>query len=128
MDYCEKLTIKENGVTTQYGFGIPQSYFLYQQWLNNFGTSYLSDDQTEVTFDSDKSIELAQMFQDMVYVDGYAPVPDASINNAQLLMNGNISMTCSGKWDIATYAASDFKDFVCDKNKKRLRVINYPIL
>lgn len=110
MDYCEKLTIKENGVTTQYGFGIPQSYFLYQQWLNNFGTSYLSDDQTEVTFDSDKSIELAQMFQDMVYVDGYAPVPDASINNAQLLMNGNIAMTCSGKWDIATYAASDFKD------------------
>ncbi len=50
------------------------------------------------------------MFQQMVYVDGYAPVPDASINNAQLLMNGNIAMTCSGKWDIATYAASDFKD------------------
>lgn len=107
--YCEILSDSDNG---KYAIAAPNSYFAYNQWLYSFGTGYLDfDDFSEVTFDSDASVELLGWWEDAVE-KGWATAfdPTNAVSEQQQLMNGTVAMINTGRWSLATFAANDFTD------------------
>lgn len=119
--YCEALSDPANN---KYAISSPSSYYLYNQWLYSFGTGYLDDSYTEVTFDSDASVELLDWWAGAVekgWASAYNPASGGT--EAQDLMNGTIAMANTGRWSLATFADNDFTDlavvYVPVKNSPR---------
>lgn len=110
--YLEVLSAPKADGTKQYAIAIPDYYFVYNQWLYSFGTGFLNDEYTEVTFDSDASIELMQFCADAVE-KGYAPVPDSNYDYLQQLVDGHVAMTNAGRWMINYCKSNDFWNVGC---------------
>lgn len=119
--YCEALS---NPAENKYAISSPSSYYLYNQWLFSFGTGYMNDSYTDVTFDSEASAELLNWWSDAVekgWATAYNPASGGT--EAQDLMNGTIAMGNTGRWSIATFAENNFTDlavvYVPVKNSPR---------
>lgn len=67
----EKDGVKQYAVAVPYG-----EYFCAEAWLYNNGASYMNDDFTESTINSPESVEVFQLWQDLIYKYGYAPIPE----------------------------------------------------
>ena len=108
LDYCEALTVEKDGVK-EFALAIPSGeYFCAEAWLFNNNAKYMSDDFTTSLINSPESVEVFQLWQDLIYVYGYAPVPDPGVNTIQQLINGQVAMGSWGRWPTTAYVNSDF--------------------
>ena len=112
LEYCEKLTTEKDGVK-QYAVAVPYGeYFCAEAWLYNNGASYMTDDFTESTINSPESVEIFQLWQDLIYKYGYAPIPEENVSPIVQIMNGQVAMAAYGRWPTANYVQNDFKDVI----------------
>lgn len=110
LEYCEALTTEKDGVK-QYAIAVPYGeYFCAEAWLYNNHASYMNDDFTESTINSPESVEIFQLWQDLIYKYGYAPVPEENVNAINQIINGQVAMGSWGRWPTAQYVANDFSD------------------
>lgn len=110
LNYCEKLTTEKDGVK-QYAVAVPYGeYFCAEAWLYNNEASYMNEDFTESTINSPESVEIFQLWQDLIYKYGYAPVPEKNVSAIAQIINGQVAMGSWGRWPTANYIADDFKD------------------
>lgn len=106
---CEKLTTEKDGVK-QYAVAIPEGYFMQEAWLRNNGTSFISEDLSKSLLNAPETVEIFQLWQDLVHKYGYAPIPEPNVNNIQQLVDGNVAMGAWGRWPMFTYQNNEFKD------------------
>lgn len=106
---CDDL--KASGVV-EYPFACTQNFFCYQAFMYCNGASPLNADWTAGEFNSPKSIEVAQFFQDAIYKNGYAPEPSETITDTELMMQERVAMSWSGRWVSDDYNSSEFYDKV----------------
>jgi ABC-type glycerol-3-phosphate transport system substrate-binding protein len=107
---CQKLTSEKDGVK-KYAIAVPYNeYFCMEGWLYNNGASYLSDDYTKATINSPESVEVFQLWQDLIYKYGYAPIPEVNVNAIQQLIDGQVAMGSWGRWPTTSYINSNFKN------------------
>jgi multiple sugar transport system substrate-binding protein len=107
---CEKLTHEENGLK-KYAVAVPYNeYFCMQGWLYNNGASYVSDDYTQATINAPESVEIFQLWQDLIYKYGYAPIPEVNVNAIQQLIDGQVAMGSWGRWPTTSYINSNFNN------------------
>lgn len=108
LDYCEKLTTEKDGVK-QYAVAVPYGeYFCAEAWLYNNGASYMNDDFTESTINSPEAVEVFQLWQDLIYKYGYAPIPEENVSPIAQIINGQVAMAAYGRWPTANYVQDDF--------------------
>ena len=108
LDMCEKLTTEENGVK-KYAIAVPNNeYFCMEAWLYNNGASYISDDYTHATINEPASVEIFQLWQDLIYKYGYAPIPEVNVNAIQQLIDGQVAMNSYGRWPTTNYINNNF--------------------
>lgn len=108
--YCAALTTEVDGVK-QYAIAVPYGeYFCAESWLFNNGASYMNEDLTESTINAPESVEIFQLWQDLIYKYGYAPVPEENVSAITQIINGQVAMGSWGRWPTSNYIASDFKD------------------
>lgn len=110
LSYCEAMTKDREDGTKQYGVAIPNYYFGFNQWLYNFGASYMNDEMTESRINSPEAVEAFQFAQDLIYKYGYAPIPETAYDQAVELINNNLGMAFWGRWTTTNYVDNDFKD------------------
>ena len=109
LNYCSKLTKTVNG-KKQYALAIPNYYFAAEAWLYNNMASILSEDMTKCTLNEPNSVEMFQLWQDLIYKYKYAPAPEPGVDSAQQLMQGQVAMACAGRWFTQNYVDNNFKD------------------
>lgn len=110
LSYCKALTTEKDGIK-QYAIAVPYGeYFCAEAWLFNNGASYMNDDFTESTINSPESVEIFQLWQDLIYKYGYAPVPEENVAAIDQIINGQVAMGSWGRWPTAQYVANDFED------------------
>lgn len=110
LEYCEKLTTEKDGVK-QYAVAVPYGeYFCAEAWLLNNGAAYMNEDFTESTINSPEAVEVFQLWQDLIYKYGYAPIPEENVSAIAQIINGQVAMAAYGRWPTANYVADDFDD------------------
>ena len=109
LDYCSKLTKKVNG-KQQYALAIPNYYFAAEAWLYNNNASILSEDMKKSALNEPNSVEIFQLWQDLIYKYKYAPAPEPNADSAQQLMSGQVAMAFAGRWFTNNYVTNNFKD------------------
>ena len=111
--YCQTIVDK----TDKFAFCIPTSYFTSEAWYYSFGTSYLNDDMTEVTFGSPESRELMQFWMD-AYEKGWCPGDPFNMYDPNELAAGRVAMVSSGRWAYSSYYAADLTN---------VAAVNFPV-
>jgi len=109
LDYCKKLTKEVNG-KKQYAIAITDHYMVAESWLYTNGAAYMTDDFKKSTINSPESIEIFQLWQDLIYKYKYAPIPEKNVDIIQQLIDGTVAMGSWGRWPSMQYLANDFKD------------------
>lgn len=108
LDYCEKLTTEKDGVK-QYAVAVPYGeYFCAEAWLYNNGATYMNEDFTESLINSPEAVEVFQLWQDLIYKYGYAPIPEENVSPIAQIINGQVAMASYGRWPTANYVNDDF--------------------
>ncbi len=109
LEICKKLTKEVDGVK-QYALSIPNGNFMIEAWLRNNGTGFMTPDFAKSTINSEESIEIFQLFQDLVHKYGYAPIPEPNVDPIQQLIDGKTAMGSWGRWPMDEYENNEFKD------------------
>lgn len=110
LEYCEALTTEKDGVK-QYAVAVPYGeYFCAEAWLYNNGAAFMNEDFTESTINSPESVEIFQLWQDLIYKYGYAPIPEENVSPIAQIINGQVAMAAYGRWPTANYVADKFED------------------
>ena len=108
LEAAQKLTIKENGKTVQWGY-YPSSW--WPQWMQliyqNGGA--LFDESGKPTFDTPEVREALQFFNDLTYKYGVSPTPTevadlGNIGPDPMFAQGLIAMETTGFWNIGSLA------------------------
>lgn len=108
IELCGKLTKEVDGVK-QYAIAVPfNEYFCMEAWLYNNNASYMTDDFAKSTINAPESVEIFQLWQDLIYKYGYAPIPEVNVNAIQQLINGQVAMGSWGRWPTTSYINSEF--------------------
>ena len=108
LEYCEKLTGEKDGVK-QYAVTVPyDQYFVALAWLYNNNAAFMNDDFTESLINKPESVEIFQLWQDLIYEYGYAPVPEPNVNEIQQMINGQVAMGAWGRWPTNNYIEAEF--------------------
>jgi ABC-type glycerol-3-phosphate transport system substrate-binding protein len=100
------LSDPKNG---KYAFGVPTNFFCLQALLYSNGAAPLNDSWSAGTINSPQSVEVFQFLQDAIK-NGWAPQPEPSISDVQLMTQGRIAMGWWGRWVTNDYVASGVKD------------------
>ncbi|MEV0733595.1 sugar ABC transporter substrate-binding protein [Polymorphospora sp. NPDC050346] len=95
----------------QYGFMIPNDYFLTTAFLYGNNASVLNEDMTKATVNQPNAVEVVQFMHDLVYTHGVSPVPGPNVDAGRLFMAGKLAMYPAGRWPVASYQQNDFSDF-----------------
>ena len=110
LKYCEALTVEKDGVK-EYAISVPYGqYFCAEAWLYNNGATYMNEDFTKSEINSPESVEIFQLWQDLIYKYGYAPIPEENVEAIGQLINGQTAMGTWGRWPTNNYLSEDFKD------------------
>jgi ABC-type glycerol-3-phosphate transport system substrate-binding protein len=111
MQYMEALTVEADG-TTQFAIAVPApgGYFMQEAWLFNNGAQYMSDDFTTSLINSPEAVEVFQLWQDLIHVYGFAPIPEPGVNQIQQVIQGQVAMGSWGRWPTTAYLAAGFYD------------------
>ncbi|MHB0877339.1 MAG: ABC transporter substrate-binding protein [Anaerolineae bacterium] len=90
-----------NGSETSYGGGYRRAFSI----IYAYGGRKYNDDMTHFMFGEPEAMEAINLLYDMEVKEGCQPTPEmkGSFNDAQLFASGQVAMTNSGPWDIATY-------------------------
>jgi len=107
--YCEALTTEKDGVK-QYAIAVPDGYFVAEAWLLNNGAAFMNEDFTKSEINSPASVEMFQLWQDLVYEYGYAPIPEENVSSVTQIINGQTAMGTWGRWPTQNYVADDFRN------------------
>ena len=114
IDYAQKLTkdIDNDGVTDQYGLGIPYSGGTpFRIWMSliwqHEGGAILTDDLKKAAFNTQAGIESLQFLQDLVYK--YKVIPEGETTPDDDFSKGLVAMNVTGPWAIFDFNA--LKDF-----------------
>ena len=108
LEYCEKLTVKNDDGSVRYAFNIPLYYFGYEAWFLANGGRIFNEDFSECTINSPEIVEIVQFWQDCIFKYGYAPVPSVANWNEMSMINEQTAMISAGRWSVSTYLANDF--------------------
>lgn len=95
--------------TDAYAFFIPDSYYVNGGWLYSFGTGYLNEDYSAITFDSDASKELMQFYVDGVN-KGWTSADWTNLDPYAEFINYRLAMYSAGRWPMTSYAKESFTD------------------
>jgi multiple sugar transport system substrate-binding protein len=109
LKYCAKLTKTVNG-KKQFAISIPNYYFGAEAWLYNNHASVLNADMTKCTLNEPNSVEIFQLWQDMVQKYKYAPYPDPNVDAINQLITGQTAMGSWGRWPVQEYKNNNFTD------------------
>lgn len=101
-----KLSDPKNG---KFAFGVPTNFFCLQALLYSNGGSPLNDDWSAGTFNSPENVEVFQFLQDAIK-NGWAPQPEPSTSDIQLMTQGRIAIGWWGRWVTNDYMASGIKN------------------
>jgi multiple sugar transport system substrate-binding protein len=101
-----KLSDPKNG---KYAFGVPTNFFCLQALLYSNGASPLNDTWSAGAINSPQSVEVFQFLQDAIK-NGWAPQPEPSINDVQLMTQGRIAIGWWGRWVTNDFVASGVKN------------------
>ncbi len=111
LTYLEALTVEREDGTKQYGTSVPNSYFAFEGWIfNNGGVGYTNDDFTKATINEPESVEVFQLWQDIIHEYGYAPIPEPNVNYTQMMIDGDIGIIYAGRWTMNSYVTNEFTD------------------
>lgn len=108
MAAAQKLTVKENGKTTQWGY-YPGSW--WPQWMQliyqNGGS--LFDESGKPTFNTEPVRKALQFMNDLTFTHGAGPTPTeiadmGNIGADPLFAQGKIAMETTGFWNIGSLA------------------------
>ncbi len=111
LSVLDALTVEREDGTKQYGTSVPNSYFTFEGWIfNNGGTGYTNDDFTKATINEPESVEMFQMWQDIIHEYGYAPIPEPNVSYTQMMIDGDIGMIYAGRWTMTSYVSNEFTD------------------
>jgi len=109
LSYCEALTTEVDGVK-QYAVSIPEGNFMMEAWLRNNSSAFMTSDFSASLINSPETVEIFQLWQDLVHVYGYAPIPEPNVNNIQMLVDGKTAMGSWGRWPLFTYENNEFRN------------------
>lgn len=121
LEIAQKLTIKKDNKTEQWGFLVNRGWRPWASWVyNNGGTVVKRDDKgvaTAISLDEGPAVEALQFLQDLMYKHQVAPRPDieSEMGGFELFASGKVAMMINNpsavnqyrtiqafKWDIAT--------------------------
>ena len=104
-DAAKKLTITENGETTQWGLLLPDSTTIHFAFLLQNGVKILSEDKKSINLGSPEAIEAIQYIQDMVHVDKVSPDGQYLLENdpSQMFQSGKAAMIYEGSWMVRPF-------------------------
>jgi multiple sugar transport system substrate-binding protein len=114
---AQKLTITENGETTQWGttWGYLAGWdggWAPLVWDNGGEVFDSPFNPTKFYFDSPEVINAWQFMQDLIYKDKVAPTPatlDTLSQAGGALLSGKVAMVVDGCWMMQAYKGGDFK-------------------
>lgn len=110
-DAAQKLTVKEGGRTTTYGFTVEQFGELYQlqPFGESLGTDVIGPDGYTAAgyLDSEAWTKAATFWSDLYNAWGVSPKSLGYGEGAQLFGNGQLAMFAAGTWNIPILAATD---------------------
>jgi multiple sugar transport system substrate-binding protein len=109
LDYCKKLTKTVDG-KKQFAVAIPNYWFGAEAWLYNNKGAFLNADQTKCTINDPNSVEMFQLWQDLVLKYKYAPYPDPNVDAIKQLIDGQVAMGSWGRWPVQEYKDNKFTD------------------
>ncbi len=101
-----KLSDAKNG---KFAFGVPTNFFCLQALLYANGGSPLNDDWSAGAINSPENVEVFQFLQEAIK-KGWAPQPEASTSDVQLMTQGRIAIGWWGRWVTNDYVASGVKN------------------
>lgn len=121
LEIAQKLTIRKDNKTEQWGFLVNRGWRPWASWVyNNGGTVVKRDDKgvaTAIALDEPVAVEALQFLQDLMYKYQVAPRPDieSEMGGFELFASGKVAMMINNpsavnqyrtiqafKWDIAT--------------------------
>lgn len=110
---AERLTLRQNGRVTQYGFNVTNWMPGWVTWIWQNGGDVISPDGTRARgyLDSPKSVEAIRFYTDLVK-DGLAPTTSqAQAMGTSNFQAGRVAMDVSGHWMIPSYLANTMYNF-----------------
>lgn len=105
-EIAPKLSDPANG---KFAFGVPTNFFCLQALLYSNGGSPLNDDWSAGAINSPQNIEVFEFLQEAIQ-KGWAPQPEPSISDVQLMTQGRIAIGWWGRWVTNDYVASGVKN------------------
>ncbi len=111
---AKKLTVTENGKTTQYGFSVDGGYSLTEAFMFSNGGAWFDDmnNPKEVKFNSPETVQALQLMQDMIYKYKCSPSSSDKEVLGGSFDSGKIAMTIDGVWSVVY--RKKIKDFKWD--------------
>lgn len=109
LDAAEKLTVKDGGRTTTYGFSVEQFAELYQlqPFGESLGTDVIGPDgYTAKGYLDSEAWTKAATFWGNLYSNGISPKSLGYGEGAQLFGNGQLAMFAAGTWNIPILSAT----------------------
>jgi len=110
LNYAQAMTRTREDGTRQFGVHVPNAYFMFQGWLFNNGTTYMSADFTESNLLDPRVVEMFQFMYDLIYVYEVAPIPVTGVSATHLLIQGDVGMHFAGRWPTNQYFEAGFND------------------
>ncbi|MFG1950343.1 ABC transporter substrate-binding protein [Micromonospora sp. NPDC048830] len=110
LNAARMLTKTVNG-QQQYGFMVPNDYFLTTGFLYSNNASVLNDDMTKATINQPNAVDVVEFMHDLVHTYKVSPVPGPNVDAGRLFMAGKLAMYPAGRWPVAGYAQNNFTTF-----------------
>lgn len=106
LDTARKLTISENGKTTQYGMGP----IWWEGFVLGNGGQFLSENKQEFIGNSPEAIEALQFAADLTNKYGVVPKSAAlkDMNDSQMFSTGKLAMMVTGRWMVPEFRKLGF--------------------
>ncbi|OXM17013.1 ABC transporter substrate-binding protein [Paenibacillus herberti] len=106
LDTAKKLTVSNNGKTTQYGMG--------PIWWEGFvlakGGKFLSENKQEFIGNSQETTDALQFISDLTNKHGVVPSSAAlkDLNDTQMFKSGKLAMMITGRWAVPDFRKVSF--------------------
>jgi multiple sugar transport system substrate-binding protein len=99
---ARKLTVKQNGRVTQWGFQLaPEVPGMFALFLEQAGGRFYNDKRNKVAFNSQAGLETLNFWNDLIYKYEASPSPTvgSQLNHEQAFKLGKVAMIISGPWN-----------------------------
>lgn len=105
METAKKMTIVENGETTQYGVAIDNYRAYWMSFMGAYGAEWFKDGKSN--FCDENAMKGLKVMYDCMDTYGYAPTPSgvssSGMSSDQMFQTGKVAMYVSGEWSVPTF-------------------------